>query len=132
MTAAEFKDFCKTLYTKFDNYYCGRLDSKKNKSLGIYSLRNNCKIPIGGEDNRKTFEVNFSLLIHWDNNYNNTETQAKTFQKELQTIQNVMYGDYNINFIQLHFSEPIDVDTDAKGIFERVIEVTVYYSEVIK
>jgi hypothetical protein len=131
MTAAEFKDFCKTLDTKFDNYYCGRLDSKKNKSLGIYSLRNNCKIPIGGEDNRKTFEVNFSLLIHWDNNYNNTETQAKTFQKELQTIQNVAYGDYNINFIQLHFSEPIDVDTDAKGIFERVIEVTVYYSEVI-
>ena len=56
MTTAEFKDFCKTLKTKFDNYYCGRLDGKKNHSLGIYSLRNDCKIPLGGESNKKTFE----------------------------------------------------------------------------
>lgn len=130
MTTAEFKDFCKTLKTKFDNYYCGRLDSKKNHSLGVYSLRNKETIPFGGEDNRKTSERNFSLLIHWDNNYNNTEIKALDLQKELQTIQNVEYGKYNINFIKISFSEPIDVSSDDKGIFERVIELTVYYSEI--
>ena len=45
MTTVEFKDFCKTLKSKFDNYYCGRLDSKKNHSLGVYSLRNKENVP---------------------------------------------------------------------------------------
>lgn len=130
MTTAEFKDFCKTLKTAFDNYYCGRLDGKKNHSLGIYNLKSDCKIPIGGETNRKVSERNFSLLIHWDNNYNNTEIKALELQKELQTIQNVRYENFNINFIQVHFAEPIDVSTDDKGIFERVIELTIYYQEV--
>lgn len=131
MTTAEFKDFCKTLKTKFDNYYCGRLDGKKNHSLGVYSLRNDCKIPLGGESNKKTFEESYSLLIHWDNNYNNTEIKARELQNELQTIQNVTFGDYDINFIKLSFTEPIDVSSDDKGIFERVIELTVYYSKEV-
>ena len=131
MTTAEFKDFCKTLKTKFDNYYCGRLDGKKNHSLGIYSLRNDCKIPLGGESNKKTFEESYSLLIHWDNNYNNTETKARELQNELQTIQNVTFGDYDINFIKLSFTEPIDVSSDDKGIFERVIELTVFYNKEV-
>lgn len=131
MTTAEFKDFCKTLKTKFDNYYCGRLDGKKNHSLGIYSLRNDCKIPLGGESNKKTFEESYSLLIHWDNNYNNTEIKARELQNELQTIQNVTFGDYDINFIKLSFTEPIDVSSDDKGIFERVIELTVFYNKEV-
>lgn len=131
MTANEFKDFCKTLKTKFDNYYCGRLDSKKNHSLGIYSLKDECKIPIGGKDNLKTLENNFSLLIHWDNNYNNTEIKALKLQNELQTIQNVKYKNYLINYIKLSFLEPVDVSTDDKGVFERVIELTIYHNREV-
>lgn len=131
MTANEFKDFCKTLKTKFDNYYCGRLDSKKNHSLGIYSLKDECKIPIGGKDNLKTLENNFSLLIHWDNNYNNTEIKALELQNELQTIQNVKYKNYLINYIKLSFLEPVDVSTDDKGVFERVIELTIYHNREV-
>ena len=131
MTPNEFKDFCKTLKTKFDNYYCGRLDSKKNHSLGIYSLKDECKIPIGGKDNLKTLENNFSLLIHWDNNYNNTEIKALELQNELQTIQNVKYKNYLINYIKLSFLEPVDVSTDDKGVFERVIELTIYHNREV-
>ena len=131
MTANEFKDFCKTLKTKFDNYYCGRLDNKKNHSLGIYSLKDDCKIPLGGKENQKTLENSFSLLIHWDNNYNNTEVKALELQEELQTIQNVRYKNYNINFIKVSFLEPIDVNTDDRGIYERVIESTVYYNKEV-
>ena len=131
MTANEFKDFCKTLKTKFDNYYCGRLDNKKNHSLGIYSLKDDCKIPLGGKENQKTLKNSFSLLIHWDNNYNNTEVKALELQEELQTIQNVKYKNYKINFIKVSFLEPIDVNTDDRGIYERVIELTVYYSKEV-
>lgn len=129
MRATNFKDFLKSLNTKFDNYYCGRLDTKKLHSVGVYSLRNDCKIPIGGEDNHKTFSESFSVLIHWDNNYDNTEQKARELQSELQTIQNVKYGNFDINFIKLSYSEPIDVSSDDKGIFERVIELTVYYNK---
>lgn len=131
MTANEFKDFCKTLKTKFDNYYCGRLDNKKNHSLGIYSLKDDSKIPLGGKENQKTLENSFSLLIHWDNNYNNTEVKALELQEELQTIQNVKYNNYKINFVKVSFLEPIDVNTDDRGIYERVIELTVYYNKEV-
>ena len=52
-------------------------------------------------------------------------------QKELQTIQNVKYKHYKINFIKVSFLEPIDVSTDDRGIYERVIELTVYYSKEV-
>lgn len=127
MRTAEFKDFCKTLKTKFDSYYCGRLDSKKNHSLGVYNLKGSDKPALSNF--KKTYSEDFSLLIHWDNNYDNTEKQARELQTELETIQNVLYGKYNINCIKIHFSEPVDVDTDEKGIFERVIELSVFYSK---
>jgi len=126
MTTADFRDFLKTLNTKFNNYYAGRLDSKKDCSIGVYSLRNEDRRAVGVT---KTFQKSFSLLIHWNSNYNDTEIKAQELFEELGTIQNVKFKSYNLNFIQLNLTEPVDVSTDDKGVFERVIEITVYYNK---
>ena len=35
LTKAQIRDYLKTIFTA-DNYYIGRLDNKKDKSIGVY------------------------------------------------------------------------------------------------
>jgi hypothetical protein len=35
----EIKDWLKTLETGADNFYIGKLDNKKEKSIGVYQLK---------------------------------------------------------------------------------------------
>ena len=56
---ADIRDWIKSLnYTASENCYIGKLDNKKDKSIGVYQLKtsNEANIAIGGIDNTKTLE----------------------------------------------------------------------------
>ncbi len=126
ITLANIRDWLKT-FEIAEHYYIGKLDNKQDKSLGVYTLKRSESptTAIGGES---TYDIiGVSLLLHWNNNADETEITARRIYEKLRTIKNISINYAQIYMIQLLVPEPIDVGTDDKGIYERVIEMKIYY-----
>lgn len=123
---SDIRDFLKTVF-KAEHYYIGKLDNKQDKSLGVYTLKGN-GAPVTAIGTQSTYDIiGVSLLLHWSNNANETEVTARTLYEKLRTIKNFKINDKQIYMIELLVPEPIDVGTDDKGTYERVIEMNLYY-----
>ena len=116
-------------FANFNNYYIGILDSKKDKSLGIYNLKTNRNpiIAIGGLDNTSYNTKRVSLLVHWNNAYDESEIAAITLYEAILHAKPQKIGEYDVNFIGMLVNEPVDVGRDDKGICEFVIEFEIFY-----
>ncbi len=129
---ADIRDWIKTLnYTASENCYIGKLDNKKDKSIGVYQLKtsNESNIALGGIDNTKTMEKSVSILIHWNTNAKETEQKAYEIYNDLLNAKNFIINNIKVNYIKLLVPEPVDVGTDSKNIYERVIQAIFYYEK---
>lgn len=129
MELAHIRDYLKTAGLA-EHYYIGKLDSKKDKSIGVYQLkkRNDYERAIGGVENNRLGFKTVSVLVHWNKNAAETERAAQALYDFLEnTPHKTIIGTKEISYIQLLHNEPIDVSTDEAGIYERVIEFIVYY-----
>lgn len=125
---SDIRVFLKTVF-KAEHYYIGKLDNKQDKSLGVYTLKGN-GAPVTAIGTQSTYDIiGVSLLLHWSNNANETEVTARTLYEKLRTIKNFKINDKQIYMIELLVPEPIDVGTDDKGTYERVIEMNLYYEK---
>lgn len=117
------------LQTRFDNYYIGVLNSKKDKSLAIYNLKRNKPpvIAIGGLENTSYAVKQVNLLVHYTKSMNETEKIANELFEEIMGSIPLKIGEHKINFIGMLTSEAIDVGRDENGICEYVIEFEIYY-----
>jgi hypothetical protein len=134
LTLADIKDWFKTLTienTVVENFYIGKLDNKKEKSVGFYQLNTNNipNIAIGGLDNTKYDKKPISMLIHWNNNADDTEKVAVNIYNELRKQKYFLINNIRVYFIQLLVNEPIDVGTDSANVYERVIQAIFYYEK---
>ena len=129
MKTEDVFNWVKTLSAKAENYYCGMLNDKKDKSFGIYQLKDERSrhISLGGMANTKTAVKGISLLVHWTTSTRETEDIAAALYDNLATAQNVVIGGKQVNYIQLLHNESIDVGADENGICERVIEFIIHY-----
>ena len=129
ITLANIRDWLKS-FKIAQHYYIGKLDSKQDKSLGVYTLKKSDS-PVTAIGENSTYDIiGVSLLIHWNNNANETETAARRLFEALRTVKNVEIDDTKIYMIQLLVPEPVDVGTDEYGIYERVIEMNLYYERI--
>lgn len=130
LTLADVRDYISTLNIAVDeNVYCGKLDAKKDKSIGVYNLKQN-RSPItalGGIENSSYNTKGISLLVHWNKSPRNTEVTAQILYDALLSCRSVDINKNKILFVQHLHNEPISVDTDEKGIYEYVIECLFYY-----
>lgn len=126
----DVKDWIKTIFNA-EHYYMGKLDNKQNKSIGIYQRKTNnpSRICIGGEANT-SYEVKaISILVHWSNDASETEKAAYKLFDSIKQSKNVTINNVQIPYIKVLNPEPVDVSTDDKGIYERVIELDIYYEK---
>ena len=123
------KQLFRSGYIIADHIYIGKLDNKKEKSIGIYQLQisNPPNIAIGGLGNTKVFEKPVSILIHWNKNAKETEIKALELYYKLLNSRNFIIKDNKVNYIRL--LEPVDVGTDSSNIYERVIRAIFYYEK---
>lgn len=114
----------------FAHYYIGRLNNKKDSSLGIYNLRGETGeyMAVGGEACTKAKSKYLSLLVHGNKNKVQTETLAFNLYDYLKNLRSGRVGEYEINYIKLLCDEPIDVDSDSNGVYEYVIELQLHYN----
>lgn len=126
---ADIRDWFKSLNNKAENYYIGKLDNKKDKSIGVYQSKSNIapRICLGGRQNSSYEVKKATILIHWNLNARETEEFSYKLYEELLNKNNVVINNYKIKIIRLITNEPIDVGTDEKGIYERVIDIEFYY-----
>ena len=112
-----------------NNVYCGKLDNKKDKSIGVYNL-NRQRPPqtaVGGLNNSSYRVKSISILVHWNTSVRDTEKVAEQLYNMLRDTNNKIINDTKLLFTKMQVDEPVDVGTDDKGIFESVIELDIYY-----
>lgn len=125
ITLSNVRDWLKTLIDA-ERFYIGRLDDKQEKSVGVYTLKTSGE-PLRGIGSELSFDViAVSVLVHWNENANETEVNSRNLFEKLRTIKNVTINDSKVYMIQLLVPEPIDVGTDGT-IYERVIEFKLFY-----
>ncbi len=131
ITLADIRDWLKS-FGLFDNYYIGRIDTKKKNSLGVYNLQDaGRREVIGG---LKVYEKKgVSLLIHGDTNKANTERKAWDLYNAIESVsknENILIAkEKKVFFIELLNNEPIDVNQDADSVYEYVIEMNIYFEK---
>lgn len=126
---SDIRDWLKS-FELFDNYYIGRLDTKKKNSLGVYNLQDaGRREVIGGL--KKYDKKGISLLIHGDTNKANTEKKAwslyEKFEELIYTCEYPQIGGKDVYFIELLNNQPVDVNQDSDSIYEYVIELNIYF-----
>lgn len=112
-----------------ENVYIGKLDNKKEKSIGVYQRKTsgNPVMAIGGHD-MSSYDVKpISLLVHWNKNPVETEEAAFKLFEKLKRESGVTIGGTQIKFIRLMVPEPQDVGTDDNGVYEYVIWLDFIY-----
>lgn len=110
-----------------ENYYIGKLNNKKDKSIGVYS---GDKLPyyvaLGGFENNLYNVQRFTILVHWTKHPHDTEIIANELYEKVSLINNQTINDKYIYYINMLYNQAIDVSTDDNGIYERVIDIEIY------
>ena len=128
ITLAEVRHWIKT-FNAANNYYIGKLDNKQENSIGIYQRKtiDGPRVAIGGRSLASYDVKSISILIHWNKNANETEKRAQYLYNRLFEAESVVIGGTPIKMIALLQNEPVDVGTDDNNVYERVIELDLYY-----
>ena len=128
ITLAEVRDWIKT-FNAANNYYIGKIDNKQENSIGIYQRKtiDGPRVAIGGRSLASYDVKSISILIHWNKNANETEKRAQYLYNRLFEAESVVIGGTPIKMIALLQNESVDVGTDDNNVYERVIELDLYY-----
>lgn len=111
------------------NVYIGKLDSKKEKSIGVYNRKADgpAKIALGGLSCTSYGIRPISLLVHWNRNVSDSEAAAYQLYEKLEKESSLMLGDTEIRFLVLQMPQPQDIGTDDNGVYEYVIWLDFVY-----
>lgn len=124
---AEFRDYLKTLNVA-TNYYIGKIENSKEQALGIYADTGRRRVEAVGKDSSYgAFGVR--LLLHWNKNAKETETQARTLFEAIRYITDTDMTGVHVQYIDWDYDEPIFIGTDENGVYEYVITGTIYYKK---
>ena len=112
-----------------NNVYCGKLDNKKDKSIGVYNLNRQrpLQTAVGGLNNSSYRIKSVSILVHWNKSVRDTEETSEQLYNMLRDTNNKIINDTKLLFTKMQVDGPVDVGTDDKGIFESVIVLDIYY-----
>ena len=92
ITSTIILDFIKKIVKEYNidigNYNIGTLDTKKYKTIALYKLNTGIKTTVLGGNDNKTFEDKYvSLVVHYNNNYVNSELISNNIYEALDNIK---------------------------------------------
>ena len=100
------------------NVYCGKLDNKKNKSIGVYN--NNKQRPVqmavGGLNNSSYRVKSVSILVHWNTSVRDTEKTAEQLYNMLRDMNHITINDTKVLFTKMLVDEPVDVRSEERRV----------------
>lgn len=128
LTLKDIKGWVKSLGVS-ENVYIGKLDNKKQQSIGVYprSSSGQPNIALGGLEYTTWDTRPISILVHWNKDKAATEEAAFCLFEKIRNISSLDIGDTHINTLRLMVPEPQDVGTDDNGVYEYVIWLDFVY-----
>ncbi|MDY2725681.1 MAG: minor capsid protein [Anaerostipes faecalis] len=123
---SDIKDWLKTV-SEAEHYYTGKLDNKKEKSIGVYQRPSYSPKRYAFGVCKKYDVKSVSILVHWNENSKDTEMAAVELFEKIETMRQFKINDTLVYFLSMQVLEPVDVGTDDNGIYERVIWFDIYY-----
>lgn len=128
MMLSDMRDYVASLQIA-DKVYMGKLDSKQDKSIGVYNSKHEhaYRTAIGGPQLESYGTKYVTILVHWNQSPRDTEKAASELFEILRRADEVTINNETIKFIQPLTDGPVDVGTDDDGIYEMVIEAAVIY-----
>lgn len=123
---ATFRDYLKTLDLA-DNYYIGKIDNTKLKTIGIYSQPGMRRIEAIGK--ASSYDVaGIRILVHWNKNARETEEAARNIFESIRYITDAdISEEVHVNYLDLIEPEPNFIGTDDNGVYEYHISARIYY-----
>lgn len=127
MRLAEVRDWLKT-QIESPNWYIGKIDGKKETCIGLYNTTGAPqRLAVGGRDATSYRVKAISILVHWGRNEDVADTKAQEIYDHLDGLSNVLIGERRVIMFRMPQPQPINVGTDALGIYEYVIVVHIYH-----
>lgn len=125
---SDVRDFIASLgIVDNDHVYSGKLDNKKKQSIGVYNNKGGTP-PQKSVGNSASYAVKkISLLVHWNTDQRETERKSYELYEAVKSVRMAAVADTKILFTDMDTNEPIDVSTDEEGIYEMVINFSLYY-----
>lgn len=115
--------------TESERVYIGKLDSKQERSIGIYSRKGegNPVMALGGQQYSSYDIKPISILVHWNKDKVDTETAAFKLFDTIRKETSLTIGNIHISYIRIMVPEPQDIGTDDNGVYEYVIWLDFIY-----
>jgi len=128
MLLSDVRDWIETMDIA-EYVYMGRLDNKREKSIGVYPRTRNGPpvMAIGGLEASRYDIMSITLLIHWNRKFRETEAAAYELWHRLQEVTDLDIGNQHIDYLMLLVPAPVFVNTDENGIYEYVIDLDIYH-----
>lgn len=113
-----------------DAVYMGKLDAKKEKSIGVYNSKHQhaYSTAIGGPELESYGTKYVTFLVHWNKSPSETEKAAMALFEAVRRAREAKVNEATIKFFQPLY-EIQDVGTDDNGIYEMVVEAAVIYAK---
>lgn len=110
-----------------DDVYAGTIDGNQAQCIGVYNAKSadNQRICVGGKACTKTHEKKISILIHWTDNPTAAEKKAAEILEFVSDVREYKTENFTVHFVKC--KQAVPVGKDDRGIYEYVIEATIYY-----
>ena len=116
-----------------DYYYLGNVEDNQIHSLAIYQQKNetSSRTCIGKPKNATKLKQ-VSILVYWSNSYEETEEKALEIyelvrEMDMLNLSNLLMAE--VKYISLVDNEPVDIGRDNSGIYQREINIDIFYEE---
>lgn len=123
---ATFRDYLKTL-SLADNYYIGKIDNTKLKTIGIYGQPSLRRVEAIGK--ASSYDIaGIRMLVHWNKNARESEEAARNIFESIRYITDADISEsVHVNYLDLIEPEPNFIGTDDNGVYEYHISARIYY-----
>lgn len=126
ITLKDVREYLKTQVSA-PAFYIGKLDSKKEQSIGVFSRPTSGQVlPIGGAALSSYNKKRISILVHWGKNADAAERKAMEVYEALFG-KSPSIGGVRVIMFRMDHAEPVHIGTDDEGYYEFVIDTTIYY-----
>lgn len=126
MTLKQYKDYFKENFKWTNSISAGKIDNNQEKAICFYhSQRNSSYVGVfGGIQNKTTNIKPITILLRYTKNQDSAEIMAQKiydfFDGRSFFIENKRI------FVQMTYSEPINLGTDDNNVYEYSIELNFY------
>lgn len=126
MTLKQYKDYFKENFKWTESISIGKIDNDKEKAICFYNSKRSLNYIgiIGGKTNRSTNIKPITILLRYTKNQDEAEKMAQLIYEFFD--ERTFFIDNMRIFTMMNYSEPINLGTDDKNIYEYSIELNFY------